>query len=326
MAMQAERASKQTVLTFGLASAPVALYKATGEDPAEPKFETAGPNGKRLKTELREAPAEPAAAGDDPTENAPRPAGSEVDAARAVLEQYQAERRNAQAESVPVLVEDADGEPVGAEDVRRGVFRGEEFVDLTDALREVDEKTRLDRLDVVAFIRRERVPLHRIVGAYYVGANGPGAAPLLGVLHQAMRGTGRYAVVKWVKTRRQAMGVLLPRRIDGAQVLEVVELEWAAASRQPPAAADLSAVEFPAAAEWAAEELIEAMADSPVALDEMQDDAVRLKAELYERAVLGEFDGFEVPERPEPESGTVVDLTAVFRASAKRAQDFTSAA
>ncbi|HEX7088699.1 MAG TPA: Ku protein [Longimicrobiales bacterium] len=323
MAKQAERAAKRTELRFGLATAPIALLKTTGETD-EPSFEKAGPNGGKLKTEMRPDPEYKPV--DEESSIVP-PTPEEIRAAQKAVDEV-AERarkaRESEVPEVPVVVEEGTGVEVA--EPRRGIRLADgSFVDLTDELARIDERTRLDAMDTVAFIRREQVPRERILGSYFLAGDGAGAMRLLRTLFMASRTAGRVPVVRWTKTKRQAVGVIVPALEDGKQHLKVLELAFAEDVREVPERADLNAVTASDEDVEAATALIEAMADSSAALDEVTDERARLLRELVARAEAGEFHGFEVPERPElPDN--VVDLTALLRASIKRAKDFTAAA
>lgn len=331
MGTTAERASKRTQLRFGLASAPVALFKTT-TDRDLPEFEKAGPNGGKLVTENRPDPAATVM----PEKDTPvPPSEEELDAARRALESVTAKAAAAAAATaaasatVPVTLEEGTG--VEVTEPRRGIrLEDETFVDLTDHLKDVDERTNLEAMDVVAFIRREQVPRGRIQGSYFLGTDGPGAWDLLAHLYLGISDTGRVPVVRWTKNKNQAVGVIIPNRYGrGAEHLVVLELAFVDQLRMVPERADLMGAVAVAKGETvkraAARELINAMADSSAALDEVRDERAALLRELVERAQAGEFEGFSVPERPEVPDN-VVDLTALLRASIERAREFTAVA
>lgn len=301
----------RTTLALGSVSTPIALYRTVGE-PKDAKYDTAGPNGGELHYEEKaeESPPEEAEA-TDPLATDPEayiglpiktderlPQDTAVVTGLATPGRY---RR--------VLVEEGTGVEVEKADVRRGVRQPDGcFVDLTDGLREIDDKTKLEQMRVVSFIRVEQVPRDRITGAYWVAPGAPGGAKVLALLRKAMRTTRRVAVVKWTKRSRQALGVMVAHHSGALQVLEVA---FAALVRKPddkvlsPSHVPVTDTELAAAVA-----LVKAMSDSVMSLDELEDDAVVLRRELLEKAAAGE--AFTVSEHAPEVSESVLDA---FRAS-----------
>lgn len=290
---------KKTTLTFGLVSCPVALYKTTGTE-KDPKWDTAGPNGGVLRQ--REAPVTPTAVVES---GSPLDEGADAAFARAVSEPPPAVIGHE-------LVEDGSGEIVAPEQVRRGIRRGDgSFVDLTDGLEAIKERTKLEDMRVVDFIRVEEVRRERIVGAYYLAPDGPGAPKVVRLLHEAMRDCKRVGVVRWTKNSRQSVGVLVPHA--ATKSLMVVELVWAEDVREPVEKVSApSLVEVTPEEVQVATELVEAMSNTRAqSLDVLTDDARALRRELIARAEAGEM--FEVPQRPEPQKDA--DVIDMLRAS-----------
>lgn len=319
---EVKRASKTTSLALGLVEAPIKLYKTSGDEGKSLSFVTAGPNGKPLRMEKK------------PVEAAPEDTEAETDAfglsegdgvddtvvpaaepPPAVTEDPGPEPGSSSASaSVPpagagdsapgtfrnVMIEEETGVEVAPEDVRRGIRRADgEFVDLTDALERVDEDSKEERLQVLDFIRRERVPRERVVGSYYLAAGATGYAPrVLRILYEAMRKTERVAIVRWTKGKGQTLGLLVPHSSGALVVLEVI---FAEAARKPNSAclahmkASVSASHIERAVE-----LIDSMKSPPSALDGYANRRVQLQRELVEKAEAGEFDPseFVVVEKP----------------------------
>lgn len=321
---EVKRASKTTTLGLGLVEAPVKLFKTTGDEPGAPSFVTAGPNGKPLRMEQRAAearvedtppdgdpfglseedetvvpPAEPSVTV-DPGSEAPVSSGSVS---------------SSPGEFKSVMVEEDTGVEVEPEDVRRGIRTPEgEFVDLTDALAAVDEECKEERLQVLDFIRRERLPRERIVGSYYLGAGAAGYAPrVLRILYESMRRSERVAVVRWTKAKGQSLGFLVPHQSGALVVLEVA---FAAAARKPNAAC-LAHMKAEVSDQHVdrAMTLIESMNAPPSALDDYENRRTQLQGELAEKALAGTFkaEDFAVEEEPAQE---VTRLDELLRESA----------
>lgn len=327
---EVKRATVTTILSLGLVEADVKLYKATGRGGGDPSFQTAGPNGHPLRAEKRAAaaevaetekadplgvmedegdgtvvpPAPPPAVTEDPGEERPP---IDESAVPPVAE-------SAPGEFKTVMVEEETGVEVEADAVRRGVRRDDgTFVDLTDRLTAIDEETKLEQVQVLDFIRRERVPRERIVGAYYLAAGGKASTRVLRVLYEGMRRAERVAIVRWTKVKGQSFGLLVPH---GSGALVVLEAVFADAARKPNAAclAHMRASVTEKSVDRAVE-LIESMNAPPSALDDYLDRRKQLQRELEEKAREGKsLKGFKVVEEP---AGAVHDLDELLVASAR---------
>lgn len=211
-----------------------------------------------------------------------------------------------------VVAEDGDGNKAG--DIQNGVQEGSiyarspvprkgvrkedgTFVDLTDQIEEIGERSTLEEMRVVSFIDSSHVPRERIIGSYYLAGDTavPGQLPptrLLATLMKAMRAQRRVAVVRFSKRKGQTLGILVARR-DGAMV--VLELAFAAQERKPnPTCLAPNQVEVPTGDVAGAVELIEAMAGKRDSLDAIRDPRVTMETELMARAAAGELDDLEL--------------------------------
>lgn len=289
------RASSKTVLELGLVKAPIVLIKTT-EEPKDASWETAGPSGGALRKREVAAEAPPA--------ETPR-----LDPL-AMTGLFEA----SPAPSVPgkvssELVEDGTGQVVSKDEIRRGI-RAEDgtFIDLTERLNQITEMTMLEAMRIVAFIRVEQVPRDRIVGSYWVAPEDAAGGKVLRLLYEAMKNAHRVAVVRWTKRTRQSLGVIVAHRSGAVMVLEV---EWASFFRAPdarilaPLQAEVSQAEVDAATG-----LILAMADSRIALDELEDEAIVLRRELLAAAREGRV--IDLPVAPDT---VPVELVETFRRS-----------
>jgi Ku protein len=313
-----KRASVKTELRLGFASAEVGLYKTKAGDPKSRPWDKAGPNGHPLRMEAKPVEAAPDegnadALGVTPVREEPPPTDPGPEAETPPVDEPPA--RSSGGESVPattknVLVEEETGEEVEPDEVRRGLRLDDgSFTDLTDLLETVEEESRAEGVEVLGFIRRERVPRERVVDSYFLGAENASGARLVRVLFEAMKETGRVAVVRWTKRKGQSLGILTPRG-DGAMV--VLELAFAEVCRAPNAKclAHLQAEVSRGIVEQA-QTLIESMEWSPDRLDEVRNRRIELEQELIDRAEAGRIKGHKVePEKKDAEIADLGDVLA----------------
>lgn len=334
MGKTVDRISTSTMLSWGFVEGPVGLFKTSGDGKLE-DFETAGPEGGKLLKEprTREVPVErdedapPVPVDDGTREREVERLRQEENEANARLtvaaRRLDALRPNVETVSYMATVEEGTGTEVEPGMVRRGVRAGDgSFIDLTDVLAEADRQSAGEEMRVVSFVRPDKVARARVAGSYYLASNGPGSPKVLRLLYEAMRATGRVAVVKWTKTSRQALGVVQPEPLrKGA--LTVLELVWAEDWRDPSGRclthqqAEVTAGEVAAAVG-----LVEAMSDSVASLDALEDDRRRLYREVKAAAELG-----IVPELTAlPPRRDLDGLEAALLASAESADDFAAVA
>jgi non-homologous end joining protein Ku len=294
-----ERASIRTTLAFGTVRKPVALFKAWGDPPDLPEFVQAGPTGGKLHrypvgdTELYRSAATEWRT-DDPVTPGADAFGDAV----------------ATQEAAPVetqLIEEGSGEVV--EEPRRGIRMADgAFVDLTDQLREIEDATRLDEMEIIGFVGDSAVQRHRVKAAYYVGTDGQGSMQALRYLHAGMRAAGRCAVAKVTKKTRQSLMVLVPYTTIDGNVLIALDLHWSEEWRQAPIRAQLDSAPVMPEGVAAATELVRAMAVSPHVVAEAEDDAVRLRRDLVMHAAEGSLAHWPgVRRRAEPSEEETVE-------------------
>ena len=280
--MTSER-STRTSLAIGTISAPIALYRTATDKWPQTQFDIAGPNGGKLMRQpipqAAVAPPEPTAVDPLASENEEPPLLAPVEGTYGTL-----------------LVEEGTGEAVPYEAVRRGVrLPHGGFVDLTEALAQVDEQTKLEEMRVEGFVRREAVPRERVTGAYWVAA-AEDSAYVLALLRQAMRENDRAAVVRWTKRTRQALGVMVPDR----RGLVLLEMAWCGLLRDPrPEAVMVSKVVVRDEHLEMARQLVHTMEEGPALLDRLVDDGVEMRADLRRRALAGDESELATRSRPE---------------------------
>ena len=299
MAEAPKKASARTTLKWGSIEVPVGLFKTTADPAKELKFEQGGPNGGRLVT--RAASSTPAPA-------------TRMDPLAEVKESPRETSTPAVPTAVPVLVEEGTEQVVERSAIHKGVWRTleededgnmvrEEFIDCTDALAHIEALTALEVMEIQGAIDVGRVPRERVIGSYYVGTDGEGTLKVLELLAHGMVVNRRALVVKWTKTRRQATGVLVPlRRAKGPDVIVLLQLAWAEDWRDAPDRSKLGVEEDvrPTPKEYErASELVQAMADSSLLLEEQRDDALALREEVYALALDGDVGAFKMPAKQE---------------------------
>lgn len=207
------------------------------------------------------------------------------------------------------LVEEGTGVVVLPQDVRRGVrLEDGSFIDCTDQLADIDEKTRLERMEVVSFVDVTQIPRARVSGAYYIGADHEHAPRALRMLFEGLKVTRRGAVVKLTKRSRQSLGVIAP--FGGCLLL--YELVWAENFREAPGRA--KSIQKASVSEQevrAVCELIGAMSAKVGSLDELRDDAIALREDLQ----IAAFAGNVAPIVRAPKPDAADDLMAQLAAS-----------
>lgn len=285
-------ASTTTLMIGDSVSAEVALYKAVGDKAAGVKFERRYDDEPNLDSLFAAAAAQ-----------------SEALPGR---EEYAAEAEKIAASALGAAGDEAEAS-LPEPDLRYGVTVGDRFVDVTDELAEIDEAVQIEGLVVEAFVDARSVPRERVVGAYFVGARDRGAPKVLRLLRDAMRSTGRVALVRWTKRTNQAVGVLSPHR-SGALLL--TELAFADVAREPDPSC-VSPLEQATVSEsevQSAVYLVRAFSERPVAIEEVVDERTVLRARLRDLAEAGRLEEFEIPES---EAWLDEDTAAAFREAAE---------
>lgn len=327
MAEAAKRASASTDLYVGTLKAAVGLFGTNAKPVGLPEgFDTAGPNGGKLRFEQRGVAApEPDV---EPAE-APVAVGAKVSdpfADGGVAEAIVGNGEPAVPDggvTVPgefrrVLVEEGTGIEVEPDQVRRGVrLEDGKFVDCTQQLAAIDERTKLDRMDIVRTIDSTQIRRERVVGSYYLGAQDPKSVARLRLLYDALKRRREVAIVKWTSRKRQSLGVVAPNARTGT--LMVYALVWAEDWREPHAKAKaIQSVEFSSPEDHERyvarmEGILVAMHGHVDDLDVLRDDAIALREELLVRAQSGEMDAEVVEALPVEDED--VDLEAALTES-----------
>lgn len=231
------------VVRLGNTTFPVKLIK-TCADPKDVSFEKAGPHGSRLvETVIQE--------------------GRSGAPARTQLEE---------AGYGPL--------PEGAE-LKAGVWLDEgRFVDLSEHVSQIDAEEKLDEMEVLGFIRREQVPLERVLGSYWMAPGDGSGAKILKLIHGACRTAHRCPVIAWTKKTNRSLGVVVPLSVGALLVLECAFAENYRGV--PGAALSFQTVEVTESQQEAMTALVAAMSERPDLVDEVEDDRRARRRELME--------------------------------------------
>jgi non-homologous end joining protein Ku len=316
----AER-GQRTRIIFGGVSAEVSLFKTDGA-PKEAKHETrrvVGPEAGQGRGVIVPVPDEalPDPFADrvaaDPGPDAPTPD-------EATLAEYLSDAPSEALGHVEAAVVSAAPveplEPLRPTKVEQGVTRPDgTWVDLTERLAEIDERTKLDGMEVIATIASSSVPRVRVRNALYVGSANASAPKVMALLYHGLRETDRAAVVRRTVKTAQQLGIIVAQAHPKALVL--LEVVWADWMREPgvnvtqPLEAPTSFGERDAAVA-----LMRSFGASPSALNDLRDTRVAARAELLTLAREGKASEFKAPP-PREVSPDVDDLAAALTAAAR---------
>jgi non-homologous end joining protein Ku len=273
--MPTPRSIKST-LSFGLVSCPVALFRTVGEAEKPPAWATR----------------------------------NELDIEFAVPDHItHVTRRDPLADHPEQSVNTTkDPEP---EKPRKGILDAAgAFVDLTEEIDAIADRTKLESMRIASFVRTEEIRRERIIGSYFLAPDGPGATHIVAMLARAMQAEKRVAVVRWTKRSRQALGVLIADPQTGG--LKVIELAWAEDCRQAPVRAEIPAAAIMDVSDEEvalARDLVQAMASTRAdALDTLVDEARGMIRELRERAEAGEKFSLPALAAEAPGGAEVIEL------------------
>jgi non-homologous end joining protein Ku len=177
-----------------------------------------------------------------------------------------------------------------------------EFVDLTARLAEIDARTRVEGMEVLATIASSSVPRTRVRDAHWIGL-APGSssgAKVLAILWRALRQEDAAAVVRWTKRTKQAVGIIVAiGRLGQGAALCLLELEWAANLRAPgPRACAPLDVEVSDREMAAAVRLVDAIGKPASFVDGLHDERAVKRAELLGAARDGTLDRYTPPAEP----------------------------
>ena len=181
-------------------------------------------------------------------------------------------------------------------------LEGGEFIDLTDRLAEIDERTKIEGMEITATIPQQSVPRERVRDAHWIATGGPEASEFLKLLGHGLRVRGAAAVVRWTKRTNQALGIIVLRKVGRKDALLLLELEWAQNMREPSErVTGPHTFQVRDDAQVAAERLVSAYAEAPEVLDRLADERLAKRAELLTAAREGRLDDYTPPSKDERE-------------------------
>jgi non-homologous end joining protein Ku len=329
--MDGARGTK-TMLRVGLIPpVPVILHGTVADSPKLKDYAVAGPNGRPLRyvqraeaapveevPEGQPVPVRHDAAGVTPTEDP----GPELPPGTATVPATWDEAsvpgrfRNVLIEEPPEGGSEDEQPEVTPEQVQRGLRLDDgTFVNLTKSLALIEQRTKLEQMEVIATLDYGQVPRERVIGSYYLAAESTDAAPIMRLIYEATRKVRRACVVKWTARTKQSLGILVPQPSTGA--LLVLKLAWAEDVREPGPKqlahqqASVHDVEVDAMAE-----LLLALGETRrTGLDVLRDDARELREELEAQARAGKPERFRMPMVQE--APREVPLTEMLEASVR---------
>lgn len=147
-------------------------------------------------------------------------------------------------------------------------------------------KAEYETMCVLEAIDYRQVPTERIVGSYYLQPRA-GTAKGCRMLYEGLRATELCAVVKWVSSSREKLGVLRARVVDGHKVLHLSELSFANDTLPPDGDVSLDDVTIGDAPVAAAKALLDTFrrkrGGTDHLIDTASDSAVDARIALVER-------------------------------------------
>lgn len=148
-------------------------------------------------------------------------------------------------------------------------------------------------MQVLETIDYRQVPTERIVGSYWLQP-AAGSAKGLALLAGALRDTGKVAVVKWISTSREKLGVIRVRGAEGSRALLLSELAFDNDFLQADAdALEINNTTVDERSLQVARGLIESFARAAGderAIDDTSDTAVDARLSLFERLCSEQLD------------------------------------
>lgn len=181
------------------------------------------------------------------------------------------------------------------------------WIDLTDQLALIDERTRIEGMEVVATITGHAVPRTWIRDSHWVtlaGGAGQRDAKVLALLWFALRETDEAAVVRWTKRTNQSLGIIVAtgmRSVPESMALCVLEVEWPQNRRKPgPRSTTPISAETSDRERAAAIELVRSLHEPPGVLVALRDERAGARADLLSAAREGRAGEVKLPPAPSP--------------------------
>jgi DNA end-binding protein Ku len=208
---------------------------------------------------------------------------------------------------------DIDGEEVPYSDIAKGyqLADGQILVLEPEDLAELPLPTR-KVIDVLEFVPFDQIDPTSLARAYYLAVDGGVADKPYALLRDALRDSGRVAIVKVALRNRESLALL--RAVDETLVLQT--MLWPDEVRAP------SVVTAPTDVELRDQEVAMARSYIETLSDDFDPDRYHDEYRAALEAVIeAKIEGHEVAEAPStPTTGQVVDLMAALRASVDEAR------
>lgn len=158
------------------------------------------------------------------------------------------------------------------------------FVDLTNDLKAIDERTKIDGMRIEFTVPVNAIPRSWMRDAYYVVPTSPESARFLAYVWEGIASQLLGAIVRWTKQTDQFLCAIVAR---GAGHLELIQLEWAQNMRPVPTNARLDLAAVPSSGRERAQEAMNALRRPPSALERLRDERAFQRAELLTSARKG---------------------------------------
>lgn len=282
-------AGQRTTIALGGITIEVSLAK-TSSEPSAAKWEsrTVDLEGRPIDSSLSLADRINASAGESPA------------LAEATAGPEPASPLGERAEQAEALIAGGTGLVSGhpaapapaATKTQRGITTDEgDFVDLTDRLAEIDERCKLEAMEIVAAVAANAVPRERVRGSAYVAPVDEVSRRACAMLFDALAGSGRALAVRWTKRTNQALGIIVGSRAHGCLLL--LEVEFAANMKAPPKGSLVEAIALSDTEKLAALKFVQAMEGRRADLDGVVDERRSQHAELLAHAKAGTLDAYD---------------------------------
>jgi DNA end-binding protein Ku len=108
-----------------------------------------------------------------------------------------------------------DGEELKPEDIVKAYILGDECLKFTDEELDALKPFSTKIMEILGFCTPEKIPVESLSKPYYLGTDSPkkgGTGKSYLLLKEAMKKSGKVAVVKWVSRTNEYLGMLQPHR------------------------------------------------------------------------------------------------------------------
>lgn len=190
--------------------------------------------------------------------------------------------------------------------VQRGVTGPDgEWINLTEELKEIDERTKISGLTIDCTIPLSHLPKTWVRNSYFIAPTTPEASLFLGHLWCGLMPTMSAALVRFTKRTGQYLGAIIARGHEsGSPTLVLMELEWAANMRAVPERARLDVMDVSEAGRQSARDAMVALRKTATVVQELRDERAAQRAELLYAARAG--NQWKAPEPTKSEAADIL--------------------